>query len=292
MMKSSSPQRGFFCRTLILPLLGLSTGLSYGQAIADRKTDEPAVQLSPFVVSTTESQGYYASSSLAGTRIKTDLRDIASSIQVVTREFMDDVGAVNANTLLQYTTSTETAGIQGNFAGTIARTADQTTTGDSRQNPEASNRVRGLGSPDQTRGYFKTDIPFDGYNTQRVDINRGANSFLFGLGSPAGLINTSLTLAEFKNSHEVVTRVGSGGNRPSYRGSFNFNRELIDNQLALRVAGLVDRTQYRQEPTFRDDDRGYAAVTYRPFKNTPFARISRRARSTPIRRRSCCRRKT
>lgn len=226
------------------------------------------VQLSPFVVATSETQGYYASSSLAGTRLKTDLRDIASSIQVVTREFMDDVGAVNANTLLQYTTSTETAGIQGNFAGVISRTADQVSTGDSRQSSEATNRVRGLGSPDQTRGYFKTDIPFDGYNVSRVDINRGANSFLFGLGSPAGLINTSLTLAEFKNSHEVITRLGTGGDRPSYRGSFNFNREVLDNVLAVRVAGLVDRTQYRQRPTYRDDDRGFAAVTYRPFRNT------------------------
>lgn len=252
----------------MLPLF-CAASLACAQTVAD-KPESSAVQLSPFLVSESETQGYYASSSLAGTRLKSDLRDLASSVQVVTREFMDDVGAVSANTLLQYTTSTETAGIQGNFAGTIARTADQMTTGDARQNSEATNRVRGLGSPDQTRGYFKTDIPFDGYNTQRVDINRGANSFLFGLGSPAGLINTSLTLAEFKNSHEVVTRVGSGGDRSSYRGSFNFNRQLIDKVLALRVAGLVDRTQYRQEPTFRDDDRGYAAVTYRPLKYTTF----------------------
>lgn len=266
MLRSHPSRIVFRKRTFVIPLF-CAASLASAQTVAE-KPESSAIQLSPFLVSESETQGYYASSSLAGTRLKSDLRDLASSVQVVTREFMDDVGAVSANTLLQYTTSTETAGIQGNFAGTISRTADQMTTGDARQNSESSNRVRGLGSPDQTRGYFKTDIPFDGYNTQRVDINRGANSFLFGLGSPAGLINTSLTLAEFKNSHEVSTRVGTGGDRPSYRGSFNFNRELIAKVLALRVAGLVDRTQYRQEPTYRDDDRGYAAVTYRPLRNT------------------------
>jgi len=269
-MNTCSQNRGVPRATTLALSLCLSLGTLGAQSTPapEQEEDEEAIKLSPFVVSTTESQGYYASSSLAGTRLKTDLRDIASSVQVVTREFMDDVGATSANTLLQYTTSTETVGIQGNFSGLISRTADQVSTGDARQSPGATNRVRGLGSPDQTRGYFKTDIPFDSYNVQRVDINRGANSFLFGLGSPAGLINTSLALAELKNSNEVITRVGSGGDRPSYRGSFSFNRVLIDKVLAVRAAGLVNRTQYRQEPTFLDDDRGYLAVTYRPFRNT------------------------
>lgn len=250
-----------------LLLTGLA-GMVAVMARAQAKEEDETIQLSPFVVTDDGSRGYYASSSLAGTRLKTELRDVASSIQVITREFMDDVGALNANSLLQYTTSTETAGIQGNFVGVATPSSDQTSSGDARQNPESTNRVRGLGSPDQTRGYFKTDIPFDSYNITRVDINRGANSFLFGLGSPAGLINTTLAMAEFTDSNEITTRVGTGGNRPSYRGSVNFNRNLIDKVLAVRVAALADRTQYRQRPTYRNDDRLYAAVTFKPFRNT------------------------
>src|SRR5688572_15583200 len=40
------------------------------------------VVLSPFTVTETEDTGYVATSSLAGTRIKTDLRDLAGSISV------------------------------------------------------------------------------------------------------------------------------------------------------------------------------------------------------------------
>jgi outer membrane receptor protein involved in Fe transport len=34
-------------------------------------------------------------------------------------------------------------------------------------------------------------IPFDSYNTQSVEITRGPNSLLFGLGTPAGIVNQS-----------------------------------------------------------------------------------------------------
>src|SRR5690606_3584581 len=56
-------------------------------------------------------------------------------------------------------------------------------------------------------------------------------------------------------------------NEPSYRGSFNINRVLIEDTLAVHGALLMDRTRYRQEPTYKDDDRQYAAVTYQPFKH-------------------------
>ena len=64
------------------------------------------------------------------------------------------------------------------------------------RDPDGTTRVRGLSAPDRARNFFKTDIPFDSYNTDRVDLNRGANSFLFGLGSPAGLINSGLVTGQ------------------------------------------------------------------------------------------------
>ena len=129
-------------------------------------------------------------------------------------------------------------------------------------------RIRGLAPPDRTRNFFVTDIPFDSYNTERVDINRGANSFLFGLGSPAGLINSGMARARFRDDTEIRARIGSGGENPSYRGSFGINRVLIEDKLAIRVNGLVDRTEYRQRPTYENDDRIYTAFTYQPFGNS------------------------
>lgn len=72
--------------------------------------DGKVLELSPFVTTAEADRGYAATSSLAGTRIRTDLRDIANSISVVTSDFMKDVNATDSASLLVYTANTETAG--------------------------------------------------------------------------------------------------------------------------------------------------------------------------------------
>ncbi len=76
--------------------------------------EDDVVVLTPFEVSASSDKGYVATETLAGTRIRTQLKDVASSVSVVTKEFMDDIGAKNNETLLQYTTNAEVAGTQGN----------------------------------------------------------------------------------------------------------------------------------------------------------------------------------
>lgn len=48
----------------------------------DLEAEEPPIVLSPFSVTATEDKGYRASETLAGTRLRTDLKDLAASIQV------------------------------------------------------------------------------------------------------------------------------------------------------------------------------------------------------------------
>ena len=148
-------------------------------------TDEEVVVLSPFEVTASESTGYVATTTLAGSRINTQLQDVGSAISVVTAEFMKDTGATNSKSLLQYTTNTEVGSIQGNFAN--ASTGNQQEEG-TFNTPNSNTRVRGLTSADNTRNFFMSDAPWDAYNVDRVDMQRGANSILFGIGSPAGII--------------------------------------------------------------------------------------------------------
>src|SRR5690606_2344053 len=156
---------------------------------------------------------------------------------------------------------TEVGGLIGNFTGATDNSGGDVGTGDARRNPDGATRVRGLAAPDRSRNFFKTDIPFDAYNTDRVDINRRANSLLFALGSPAGLVNTGTTRARFRNTAELSTRIGSGDSEtPSARVSLNLNRILIKDTLAVHGAFLTDRTRYRQEPTYKNDDRRYFAA--------------------------------
>ena len=226
-------------------------------------TDGEVFELSPFEVSAEEDSGYYASQTLAGSRLKTNVEDVASSIQILTTDFLDDVGATNSNELFLYTTSTESAGLGGNFTD-YSIPDDGTSYGDEnvRVSPQLSQRVRGLGRADLTRNYFSTIIPSDRFNTERVEINRGANSILFGLGSPAGIQNTNLSMAQFNNFGEIRHMMDDQG---SQRIEGDFNYEIIEDKLAVRVDLLGDYTEFYQQPAFEDDERLYAAVRWKPW---------------------------
>lgn len=224
------------------------------------ETDEEIVTLSPFVVEASEdADGYVAKYTLAGTRVRTDLRDTASAIQVVTAQFLSDTGATDNQTLLQYTTNTEVGGLLGNFSGTgggFLYNEDRNLL-----RPSENTRVRGLNAADNTRDYFLSDVPWDSYIVDRVDLQRGPNSILFGVGSPAGIINTSINTASFKNGGNVENRFDQYG---SLRWSIDGNYVVIKDQLAVRVAALSNDQKYRQEPSFQDDKRIYGAIRFQP----------------------------
>jgi len=242
----------------LIAISGLYQGLlaqTTAQANPPPKEDETIV-LSPFEVSAERDTGYQATETLAGTRIRTDLRDVGSAIQVVTKEFMQDIGATDNSNLLQYTTNAEVSGTEGTYAGL----GNGQTLSDS--TPISSNqRIRGLLAADNTRDYFLSDIPWDSYNTDRIDIQRGPNSILFGLGSPGGIINASTQNAEFRNTGQLQLRVGSYG---SLRASLDANQVLIKDTLAIRVDGLVNDQKYEEEPAFRKDKRIYGTVRFDP----------------------------
>ena len=75
------------------------------QAPPDSKND--IIVLSPFVVASQQDKGYAATTTLAGTRLRTDLNDVGAAISVVTEQFLSDTGATNSKSLLTFTTGTE-----------------------------------------------------------------------------------------------------------------------------------------------------------------------------------------
>jgi hypothetical protein len=225
-------------------------------AVASTETTEEVVRLSPFIVdATADKGGYKATSTLAGTRVRTDLKDVASSISVVTQQFLQDTGAKNNADLLVYTPSTEVAGIRGNFSGVAGTGIYQENT------VSTTTRVRGLDSADNTRDYFLTDIPWDGFNVGRVDLQRGPNSILFGVGSPAGIINTSLNDAMFKTAYRVEDRIDQYG---SMRNEIDFNQNIVPGVLSIRVAAVKDNELYEQKPAFNNSTRFYGALRFDP----------------------------
>ena len=229
-----------------------------------QEESDKVYDLSPFTVESDDSEGYVATSTLAGTRLKTSLRDIATTITVVTKDFLEDTNSTDLRELLIYTPGTEVTGPIGNLADEQGRSGENTVTEVFATGPTAKTRVRGLAEATLTREYYETLLPMDTYNTERVTINRGANSILFGVGSPAGIINTGLVKPTFKNRTQVTGRVGSYG---SYRTTMDVERVLIEDKLSIRLTGLSEDTKFQQDPAFEEDQRIFMAATWKPTEN-------------------------
>jgi len=249
--------------------LGIASGLH--PVAAQEDEDEEVFDLSPFTVQEDEAIGYQALSTLAGTRIKTDLRDVGAAISVITQEFMEDTGATDAGTLLSYGLNTEVSGEQGNFAGPSLGGAGGINAGDptldnQRANPqENALRVRGLAAASITRGFFLTDIPFDSYNTTGVTINRGPNSLLFGVGSPGGIINNGVKQAILGNTFgQIGIRFGENG---SHRETLDYNMVLIEDVLSVRIAAMNEELDFHQKPAYEEDSRVHLAAQLKLFTN-------------------------
>ncbi len=254
---------------LLKGLLALAVASS--PAVFGQDEKEEIHELSPFSVDADDSEGYQALSTLAGTRLKTPLRDVGAAISVVTEEFLEDTGATDAGTLLSYTLNTDVSGEQGNSAlpdlgGAGGINAGDPTLDNQRAVPQTNGqRIRGLASASLTRGYFLTDIPFDSYNTSRVTINRGPNSLLFGVGSPGGIINNSIKQATLGDTFgEFGIRIGEHG---SHRETLDYNKVLVEDRLAVRISAMNEELEFEQKPAYEEDQRFHAAVEWVISKN-------------------------
>jgi hypothetical protein len=247
-----------------LSLLALGVSSSFAQQATENAADaEDVITLSPFSVQTSQEVGYQATSTLAGTRINTSLANLSNSITVATKEFMEDLNVTDATNLLPFLGNIETSGADGTFGGSGNGTTIQYS--GVNRNPENNNRIRGLANADNSRNYMPTSIGFDSYNVDRVTVNRGPNSTLFGLGAPGGIIDNTVISPRMQNKNTFETTIASFG---TLRMNFDIDRELIDEKLGIRVAALRERKKWRQDSTFEDDERLTAAMTYKPFKNS------------------------
>lgn len=225
--------------------------------------DEPIV-LSPFVVDSSAERGYYAPNTLAGTRVNTKLEDLGASITVVTKQQMDDFALLDINDVFLYEANTE--GI-GNFTDySIDRNGNVSENVST--DPNRANRVRGISTPNRARNNFRTSgrVPLDPINTDSIEISRGPNSSIFGLGSPSGTVNTIATTGNV--SRDFTTTQFRADSLGGTRASIDVNRVLIQDKLAFRASAVYDNEEFEREPSFDRTTRYNAMVQYRPFKYT------------------------
>jgi iron complex outermembrane receptor protein len=227
------------------------------------RENEEVFELSPFVVDASTEQGYVATQTLAGTRISSSIRDIGAQVDVMTAEFLADIGATNIEDAQLYSLNVENAeefapGIQsrgGSGGDASAGTLDLNSVA----------RVRGISNATKTRDYFPTLFQLDTYNSDRFTYNSGPNAILFGLGSPGGVINTDIRRAYFNDQGRFRVQVDTEN---STRADLMINKVIFEDKLAIVVAGLKEDRESWQKPSFDRKERYYGSFTYKPFKGT------------------------
>src|SRR5688500_9991343 len=134
--------------------------------------------------------------------------------------------------------------------------------------PSNANRIREVGSANLSLSNFETSrrVPIDPINVDAVEISRGPNSNIFGLGGGAGTVNlvgASANLA--RRSASAVVRFDDVG---GWRRSLDLNYPLLRNKLALRGSAVFQRDGSTQKPAAFNTERYNAMLRAQPFRTT------------------------
>ena len=225
-------------------------------AAAAAAPGEP-LRLSPFEVNTTQDTGYAGQDTLAGSRLRTNLRDIAAAISPMTAEFLRDIAATNLENAIEYGMGTRMETDDARAAGPVA---------DGYNDSIRSIRIRGLPGGARSINFFDAPGEVDTYMTDRVEVSRGPNSILFGFGSPAGKINVSTKQAlTDRNVHSFTNRVDSWG---GHRWIGDINHALIRNTLGLRAVLLHGREESWRKAGHNHQDRIFLTAKWRIDRRT------------------------
>ena len=210
------------------------------------KADE-VVELSPFEVKDTTD--WNAPTTLLGNRMSQDLTKVPLTIDVLTRDFLNDIGVFNlddAGAFVAGVTSQPQIEARSDYGRMTFRGLDSS--------------ASDMGS----RNLFRWYVPADTYNVERFDFGKGSNSLMFGDSPPGGQPNITTKRPRFVNSGGIMAFYDSVD---SHRFELDVNRKVSRN-LALRF-NAVDRSDKSYvHGNFSQLRALDLAFTYRPFANT------------------------
>ena len=240
-------------------------------------TEGETVTLSPFEVTASQTKGYFTPSTVAGTRLNNNIGDVPNSVTVIDKQQIEDTNSQNINDIMLYEANTEGAHTftpvtgftesGGHMDDALAGSNDEAGTAGIGGLTTLSTRVRGLGAPDNEVDNFYGiyRIPFDTYNVQSIEIDRGPDSLLFGSGAAAGIVNATSSEAQLnKFSGDVSFQASSFG---GFRQTADLNIPLIRNHLALYLAQEYTSLGFQRQPSTDLTRRQYATITIDPFKS-------------------------
>lgn len=260
-------------RTVLSFLAGwLAAGPALDAQTAVTPPKDEAVVLSPFTVTSEADQGYAARETLAGTRFKSDLKDVSAQVSVMTKEFLEDIASVTMEDAYRYSANIENL-------SEFTAVKDSSIIND----PSMGMRMRGLVPPGLSHDFFPTHVRQDSYNTERASISSGPNAILFGNGNPGGIVDTALARANLQRAKYAVNFRTDNYN--SLRTAIDLNQPVFKDRFALRLAAVTSDENHWRKPGGRKDDRHYGALTFKPWAWTVIRGYYEEAKidETPVR---------
>jgi outer membrane receptor protein involved in Fe transport len=241
----------------------LSLLMSGAAACAVAQPAEEIVELTPFQINASQ-VGYFQANSMAGTRFSTKLEDIGASISILTKDQMQDFAMLDVNDMFLYVGNAEGTGTFTDFQ--IDRNGS--VVDNVQLNPTRANRIRGMGSANISLDNFEMSgrIPLDPIGLDSVEVSRGPNANVFGLGNAAGTVNMVPSQANLaRDRAQVSFRVDSYGGT---RSSIDVNRVVRSGRFALRGSAVFQRDEFEREPSGTETRRFQLMARYRPFPAT------------------------
>lgn len=285
-MKRIGPERWTGLRWL-RPVLwsGILAGSLVTAQEGPQADEEEVFELSPFTVSTSQDVGYLSTNSTSGTSLNMAIRDLPMSIQVINQDFITDIAASDLDESLVYaagvfTSDNQASSSVGATRGTQGGGSGDRSISSAGQGARFANVVyiRGLSTPYQNRMGFRygglivtpnSDIALGGLldsaNIERIEVVKGPNSLLYGVGVLTGIVNVIPERPLPEPHYEVTVRAGS---YDFFRTQVDFTGPLkadwIPGELNYRAAGSwEDRGHWTD---FRGEESRYwtAQLEYRP----------------------------
>ncbi|KXU37986.1 hypothetical protein AXK11_01420 [Cephaloticoccus primus] len=187
-----------------VPLAGLAQNASGLSGPADQALDEELVYLSPFEVSAERANAYTVPVSTSGARIRQALIDTPATINVVSGEFIRDIGATSLIDATQYI-----SGVGHSFLGGASGISDRQV-------------IRGFGIYGSAIDNFVTMNSFqanlDPMVMDRIEIVKGPNAILAPTGAPGGSSTVFTKSPQFERSQTLRLELADEyfGNRIGY----------------------------------------------------------------------------
>ncbi len=169
--------------------------------------------------------GYFQNSTSVATKTNTPLLDIPQTVNVLTKDFIQDQGTHSVTDLTRYVPGVAVHQGEGNRDELVIRGVDSS----------ANFYVNG----------FRDDVQYfrDLYNAQSVEILKGPSALVFGRASGGGLLNRTLKEADGTRVYEASAQTGSYNDR---RFTLDAGQAINEN-VAVRFNAF-----YEGSDTFRD----------------------------------------